>query len=69
MPGSPQECREHAKECLELAQSALDRAYTEKFEGISPKMDEAGDRCRTAGGTPPSVGIGSCKLGHNEPKR
>ena len=35
MPGNPKECREHAKCCLELAESAPSLIAKMRFEGLA----------------------------------
>jgi hypothetical protein len=35
MPGDPKECRENAKRCLELAQTARTEADRERFGGLA----------------------------------
>jgi hypothetical protein len=35
MPGDPQECRENAKRCLEMAQTSRTQAEREGFEGLA----------------------------------
>jgi hypothetical protein len=37
MPGDPKECREHAKQCLELAAEALTQTSKERFEQLAQK--------------------------------
>ena len=37
MPGDPQECRENAKRCLELAQSSRTHTDRERFEGLAQR--------------------------------
>jgi hypothetical protein len=37
MPGNPKECRENAKQCLELASVARTQAGRERFEGLAQK--------------------------------
>jgi hypothetical protein len=37
MPGNPKECRENAKQCLELASGARTQAGRERFEGLAQR--------------------------------
>jgi hypothetical protein len=35
MPGDPQECRDHAKRCLEMAEDAATQAGRERFQTLA----------------------------------
>jgi hypothetical protein len=37
MPGDPQECRENAKRCLDMAQAAATQAGRKRFEMLARK--------------------------------
>ena len=37
MPGNPKECRENAKQCLQLASAARTQAGRERFEGLAQR--------------------------------
>ena len=37
MPGDPKECRENAKRCLEIAQTARTEADRERLEGLAQR--------------------------------
>ena len=37
MPGNPKECRENAKQCLQLAFAARTQAGRERFEGLAQR--------------------------------
>ena len=48
MPGDPEECREHAKHCLELAKQAASPLPKAQFESLAQTwMRLAGDIART----------------------
>lgn len=48
MPGDPEECREHAKHCLELAKQAASPLAKAQFESLAQTwMRLAGDIART----------------------
>ena len=48
MPGNPEECREQAKHCLELAKQAASPLAEAKFESLAQTwMRLAGDIART----------------------
>ena len=47
MPGDPEECREHAKHCLELAKQAASPLAKAQFEVSRPNMDAPRRRYRS----------------------